>query len=236
MTKPEVKSKLDEIVAFAEVEKFIDTPVKRYSSGMYVRLAFAVAAHLDPEILIVDEVLAVGDAQFQKKCIGKMSEVAGGGRTVLFVSHNMQAIRQLCQECIWLETGRLRQKSLTSEIVQSYLTEEHSAEKTVVVLPTTDNDEPVHLAGARLLANDEQGTTFYNGSQITFEAAVRLRRLVDLSFCMPVFREGEMVFLANSYHKCSEFTFDKPGTSPNSVYDPAASAESRFPYCGVLCG
>src|SRR5205807_1517918 len=92
MTRAEIRKKFDEIVAFAEVEKFLDTPVKRYSSGMYVRLAFAVAAHLEPEILVVDEVLAVGDAEFQKRCLGKMSEVAGGGRTVLFVSHNMAAI------------------------------------------------------------------------------------------------------------------------------------------------
>ena len=95
MTRAEIKRKFDEIVAFAEVEKFLDTPVKRYSSGMYVRLAFAVAAHLEPEILVVDEVLAVGDAQFQKKCLGKMGDVAQEGRTVLFVSHNMVAIAQL---------------------------------------------------------------------------------------------------------------------------------------------
>ena len=92
MSKSEIKSKFDEIVAFSEVEKFLDTPVKRYSSGMYVRLAFAVAAHLEPEILIVDEVLAVGDAEFQKKCMGKMKDVSGEGRTVIFVSHNMQAV------------------------------------------------------------------------------------------------------------------------------------------------
>src|SRR5579883_539384 len=98
MSKAEITRKFDEIVAFAEIEKFLDTPVKRYSSGMYVRLAFAVAAHLEPEILIVDEVLAVGDATFQKKCLGKMGEVAEGGRTVLFVSHNMQAIRRLCSQ------------------------------------------------------------------------------------------------------------------------------------------
>ena len=99
MTRAEIKRKFDEIVAFSEVEKFLDTPVKRYSSGMYVRLAFAVAAHLEPEILVVDEVLAVGDIAFQKKCLGKMSEVAGGGRTVLFVSHNMQAISEFMSLC-----------------------------------------------------------------------------------------------------------------------------------------
>jgi lipopolysaccharide transport system ATP-binding protein len=107
MTRAEIRRKFDEIVAFAEVEKFLDTPVKRYSSGMYVRLAFAVAAHLDPEILVVDEVLAVGDAEFQRKCLGKMGEVARGGRTVLFVSHNMVAIRTLCDSILSLKSGRM---------------------------------------------------------------------------------------------------------------------------------
>jgi lipopolysaccharide transport system ATP-binding protein len=105
MRRNEIKQKFDEIVAFAEVEKYLDTPVKRYSSGMYVRLAFAVAAHLDPEILVVDEVLAVGDAQFQRKCLGKMGEVAQGGRTVLFVSHNMAAIQSLCKQAYLLDQG-----------------------------------------------------------------------------------------------------------------------------------
>ena len=105
MRKAEIKQKFDEIVAFAEVEKFLDTPVKRYSSGMYVRLAFAVAAHLEPEILIVDEVLAVGDAQFQKKCLGKMEEAGKEGRTVLFVSHNMAAVTSLCQRVVLLDSG-----------------------------------------------------------------------------------------------------------------------------------
>jgi lipopolysaccharide transport system ATP-binding protein len=108
MTRAEIREKFDEIVAFAEVEKFLDTPVKRYSSGMYVRLAFAVAAHLEPEILLVDEVLAVGDAEFQKKCLGKMSEVAQGGRTVLFVSHNMGAINRLCQRGLLFDQGHLK--------------------------------------------------------------------------------------------------------------------------------
>ncbi len=105
MSSAEIRSKFDEIVAFSEIEKFLDTPVKRYSSGMYVRLAFAVAAHLEPEILVVDEVLAVGDAEFQKKCLGKMGDVARGGRTVLFVSHNMGAVSELCTKCIMLDGG-----------------------------------------------------------------------------------------------------------------------------------
>ena len=121
MTRAEIKRKFDEIVAFAEVEKFLDTPVKRYSSGMYVRLAFAVAAHLEPEILVVDEVLAVGDAEFQKKCLGKMSEVASGGRTVLFVSHNMAAVTSLCSRAVLLVGGKLGRQGDVAETVGAYL-------------------------------------------------------------------------------------------------------------------
>lgn len=120
MRKREIERKFDEIVDFAEIEKFIDTPVKRYSSGMYVRLAFAVAAHLEPEILLIDEVLAVGDIAFQKKCLGKMGEVAKGGRTVIFVSHNMGAIRSLCDRAIWLDNGQIVEKGATDEVVRDY--------------------------------------------------------------------------------------------------------------------
>lgn len=124
MTKKEIARKFDEIVDFAGVERYIDTPVKRYSSGMYVRLAFAVAAHLEPEILIVDEVLAVGDAEFQKKCLGKMKDVSEReGRTVLFVSHNMGAIKQLCTHCIYIKAGSLHSQGTTKEIIQKYLEE-----------------------------------------------------------------------------------------------------------------
>ena len=121
MTRKEVSSKFDEIVEFSGVEKFIDTPVKHYSSGMYVRLAFAVAAHLEPEILIIDEVLAVGDVEFQKKCLGKMKDVAGEGRTVIFVSHDMNAINTLCKKTILLEQGKLLAYGDTSDIVTVYL-------------------------------------------------------------------------------------------------------------------
>lgn len=121
MTRAEIKKKFDEIVAFAEIDKYLDTPVKRYSSGMYVRLAFAVAAHLDPEILIVDEVLAVGDAQFQKKCLGKMEAVGKEGRTVLFVSHNMGAIQRLCTKTALIDTGKITKFSNTQEVIECYL-------------------------------------------------------------------------------------------------------------------
>lgn len=120
MTRAEIIRKFDEIVEFSEIEKFLDTPVKRYSSGMYVRLAFAVAAHLEPEILIVDEVLAVGDAAFQKKCLSKMGEFANSGRTVLFVSHNMEAIRTLCPRCVWLNGGQLHRDGNAEEIIEAY--------------------------------------------------------------------------------------------------------------------
>lgn len=122
MSQAEIKRKFDEIVAFAEVEKFLDTPVKRYSSGMYVRLAFAVAAHLEPEILIVDEVLAVGDMQFQKKCLGKMQEVSENqGRTVIFVSHNMEAIQRICSQCVLLERGKLIKYGDITSTTQQYM-------------------------------------------------------------------------------------------------------------------
>ncbi|WP_017292541.1 ABC transporter ATP-binding protein [Geminocystis herdmanii] len=124
MSRVEIKKKFDEIVAFAEVEKFLDTPVKRYSSGMYVRLAFAVAAHLEPEILIVDEVLAVGDAQFQKKCLGKMEDVANNeGRTVLFVSHNMSAIQSLCNQIIYMKFGQIESLGDVNETINLYLSD-----------------------------------------------------------------------------------------------------------------
>jgi lipopolysaccharide transport system ATP-binding protein len=120
MSRREIARKFDEIVAFAELEKFIETPVKHYSSGMYVRLAFAVAAHLEPEILLVDEVLAVGDINFQKKCLGKMGEVAKGGRTVVLVSHQLNQIRRLCQRVAWIDGGTIRKSGPTHEVVSAY--------------------------------------------------------------------------------------------------------------------
>jgi lipopolysaccharide transport system ATP-binding protein len=128
MHRGEIEQKFDEIVDFSEVGAFIDTPVKRYSSGMYLRLAFAVAAHLEPEILVVDEVLAVGDAEFQRKCLGKMSDVAQQGRTVLFVSHNMSAILRLTQETIVIEKGRLGMRASTPQAVDYYLSQGYSQE------------------------------------------------------------------------------------------------------------
>jgi lipopolysaccharide transport system ATP-binding protein len=154
MSRTEIKQKFDEIVAFAEVEKFLDTPVKHYSSGMYVRLAFAVAAHLEPEILIVDEVLAVGDAAFQKKCLGKMGEVSKKeGKTILFVSHNMVAIKSLCQYAIWLDQGKFIDKSNSNTLVDNYLKNQikNNLEKTWILSGEIQQRQAVSLQKATLI-------------------------------------------------------------------------------------
>lgn len=168
MSKVEIKRKFDEIVAFAEIEKFLDTPVKRYSSGMYVRLAFAVAAHLEPEILVVDEVLAVGDAQFQKKCLGKMGDVATKeGRTVLFVSHNMAAIENLCASAILLEGGCLASTGHVSVVVKSYLSQ--SLTKNTQV---TKKSGPAKLFLSILSDKSLENNFVKSGEKLTFVAEI----------------------------------------------------------------
>jgi lipopolysaccharide transport system ATP-binding protein len=179
MTRAEIKAKFDEIVAFAEVERFLDTPVKRYSSGMYVRLAFAVAAHLEPEILVIDEVLAVGDAQFQKKCLGKMEEVARShGRTIFFVSHNMGAVSQLCRRGILLENGRVALDADAETVVARYLSGGTSG------------------SGAKILATDLEERRRHR--KFFFHSAVLLNHLgqpsqdVDVRFPFTVQMEYEI--------------------------------------------
>jgi lipopolysaccharide transport system ATP-binding protein len=158
MSRAEIKRKFDEIVAFAEVERFLDTPVKRYSSGMYVRLAFAVAAHLEPEILVVDEVLAVGDAAFQKKCLGKMKEVGQEGRTVLFVSHNMNAIEQLCESAILLEGGKISQHSKNvRQVVRAYLQNSRESGSATSWVNSGSEFENAWFKPLRVLLTDEDG-------------------------------------------------------------------------------
>lgn len=171
MTKAEIKSKFDEIVDFSGVEKYIDTPVKRYSSGMYVRLAFAVAAHLEPEILIVDEVLAVGDAEFQKKALGKMKDVSTGqGRTVLFVSHNMSAIKTLCNRAICLKNGGVSLNGDTTKVVDSYLEAETNTILQQAWLPhEAPGDDIARLYSARLTDSNNKDidhVNFYDGAKI----------------------------------------------------------------------
>ncbi|MEW6077408.1 MAG: ABC transporter ATP-binding protein [Thermodesulfobacteriota bacterium] len=150
MTKKEIKQRFDEIVAFAEVEKFLDTPVKRYSSGMYVRLAFAVAAHLESEILIVDEVLAVGDLSFQKKCLGKMDDMTNQGRTVVFVSHNMTAILELCSRAIWINAGKIVKQGDVPLVVSHYSLD-NSIPMGEVVFDPPENPNKAYLARAYVM-------------------------------------------------------------------------------------
>jgi lipopolysaccharide transport system ATP-binding protein len=180
MKKGEIKLKFDEIVDFAEIEKFLDTPVKRYSSGMYVRLAFAVAAHLEPEILIVDEVLAVGDAQFQKKCLGKMEEVGKGGRTVLFVSHNMNAILTLCKRCLILNNGRLVADQPPYKAIQMYLG--GSVCSSSFVRPRRLNGKPTFVSGRLRMIDDEVNTKIHIDLEIESDEERRVSldlRLID---------------------------------------------------------
>jgi lipopolysaccharide transport system ATP-binding protein len=156
MRQSEIRKKFDEIVAFSEVERFLDTPVKRYSSGMYVRLAFAVAAHLDPEILIIDEVLAVGDSDFQKKCLGKMDEVSRReGRTVLFVSHNLAAIADLASKGILLDSGAIVANGSVNEAISAYLT--RGSNKPVYVAPSTTKSSSPHVSRAEVITSELNG-------------------------------------------------------------------------------
>jgi lipopolysaccharide transport system ATP-binding protein len=206
MKRAEIARKFDEIVAFSEIEKFLDTPVKRYSSGMYVRLAFAVAAHLEPEILLVDEVLAVGDASFQKKCLGKMGDVAQEGRTVLFVSHNMGAIMQLCYSAILFSYGRLVLFSDSEKTVSSYLLGHNQKEADVKLDPTLNPSKPVILTRCRLVDPSESPVTILgvkDGFSIDLEVLAR-EEVSDVEISLRVHdRSGNALFTTNvsSYTK-----------------------------------
>jgi lipopolysaccharide transport system ATP-binding protein len=191
MKRAEIHRKFDEIVAFSEVERFIDTPVKHYSSGMYLRLAFAVAAHLEPEILLVDEVLAVGDAGFQKKCLGKMGTVAKEGRTVLFVSHNMGAITQLCGTVVQLEKGELKRVGPSAEVVNAYLSSSTGTEvkSSWSNGPLQTDHSEVRFRSARLLSIEKHSVAIVNFDdsfliEIAYDVKVPMR---DLSVALHLF-------------------------------------------------
>ena len=179
MSRTEIRKKFDEIVAFAEVERFLDTPVKRYSSGMYVRLAFAVAAHLEPEILIVDEVLAVGDAQFQKKCLGKMEDVSKNeGRTVLFVSHNMGVISQLCKKAILLSKGRLIQTGETRKVIDNYVLNTQANSNRYEAKPGNDKSQK-QIYFSRVSTLNTEGTScedFQFDQNIVLDIGIAINR------------------------------------------------------------
>ena len=196
MKRVEISRKFDEIVAFSEVEQFIDTPVKRYSSGMYVRLAFAVAAHLEPEILLVDEVLAVGDAAFQKKCLGKMGDVAGEGRTVLFVSHNMQAIRTLCPRSVLLDAGQIAIDAATERTLGLY----NQRQREIRVDADTAVHSEKHRRGSgavrftHIAVHDERGSDRFDvemGGLVRFELSYKVIKDIPELYVTVALRSGQ---------------------------------------------
>ncbi len=198
MRRAEITRKFDEIVAFSGVERYIDTPVKRYSSGMYVRLAFAVAAHLESEILIIDEVLAVGDAEFQKKCLGKMGDVSKGeGRTVLFVSHSMPSIKTLCNKGIFLDNGIIKENSTVDKAIQLYFSN------------NIKNDFFFENSNYRFIhfkvkgENDQEKINISNGEEFYFEFCLEIKNSTNLGFgfCIAIYNETEELLSAiNTYH------------------------------------
>jgi len=215
MKQREIVRRFDEIVEFSGVEQFLDTPVKRYSSGMSVRLAFAVAAHLEPEILLIDEVLAVGDAEFQRRCLGRMEDLSQSGRTVLFVSHNMQAVSQLCDRAIWLERGRIVEEGPSSTVVADYLQSGHGvgASKEWPDLATAPGDDLVRLRSVRVLQDGEE------------RGATDVRRPVALEIVFVVLRDGEPVFpKIKVYDNRGEVAFNAMDTS-SRWHDPTTPGE-----------
>ena len=176
MSRAEIIRKFDEIVEFSGIEEFLDTPVKRYSSGMFVRLAFAVAAHLEPDILIIDEVLAVGDAAFQKKCLGKMGDFAQSGRTILFVSHNAEAVRNLCQRCIWLKDGRIYKDGNADEILEDYFND--TAADIAFSFANTDYGLTIHNVVLRNSTGDKSNQ-FRPGEDLIVEISYEAQRPLE---------------------------------------------------------
>jgi ABC-type polysaccharide/polyol phosphate transport system ATPase subunit len=211
MSRRDTARRFEEIVAFAGVERFIDTPVKRYSSGMYLRLAFSVAAHLEPDILVVDEVLAVGDAEFQAKCLGRMATVEREGRTVVFVSHNLEAVAQLCTEAIWLERGVITAEGSTESVVDAYVQAATTQDQGVSPLMHTGD---VTLDGVRLV--DETGETAPSlrrdrpfGIEVTYTINERVPAL-DMSAL--VFNASGMRVLDEAWSDTEGRRPDRPGT------------------------
>jgi lipopolysaccharide transport system ATP-binding protein len=228
MRREEIRRKFDEIVAFAEVERFIDTPVKRYSSGMHVRLAFAVAAHLEPEILIVDEVLAVGDAAFQKKCLGKMGDVAREGRTVLFVSHNMAAVRKLCSRGVLLEQGRISMSGAVDPVVNAYLSTSAATMTPVVQLPPGDAEAPGAATVLRLFARD--GTP-----QAQFRLNEAWRMVLEFEICRPVEHVIAAIGLVTTDQIGVVTFWSKPRDLPPGRYRVAFDCDLRLKACDLEC-
>ncbi len=228
MKRAEIEKKFDEIVAFSEIEEFLDTPVKFYSSGMYMRLAFAVAAHLEPEILIVDEVLAVGDLAFQRKCLNKMRDVSQQGRTVLFVSHNMQAVTRLCERAIWIENGKVSQDAAAKDVVGNYLNSqtETASEKTWENAETAPGNDIARLRGACVYEEkDKTASAFDIRRPVYIEMTYEI--LKDGQVLMPSFelynKEGVCVFTSNDLDENWRYE-----PRPKGIYKSAARIPGNF--------
>jgi lipopolysaccharide transport system ATP-binding protein len=213
MSQAEIKRKFDEIVAFAEVEKFLDTPVKRYSSGMYVRLAFAVAAHLEPEILIIDEVLAVGDAEFQKKCLGQMQNVAGQGRTVLFVSHNMAAIQQLCSEGILLHRGQKVASGKPVQVIKQYVSNTTASRRVL------RDRQGIFIAELNVLQSYAEGAAMRANAPIQIEARFSEPISPKIALGLRIVRDDGVCV----HHVSDEFTANPPHRTKSTIEFPANS-------------
>jgi lipopolysaccharide transport system ATP-binding protein len=236
MGRAEVKAKFDEIVAFAEVERFLDTPVKRYSSGMYVRLAFAVAAHLEPEILIVDEVLAVGDVEFQKKCLGKMRDVATGGRTVLFVSHNMAAVQQLTSVSLVLDKGRILYQGPSDRAIEIYSNRTSHENATFFEVEHAPRKHLGTMAARFIsLRFDRAVPLFAFADDLEFHA--KIRAMEDI----PKLRFSMTVFTADSNPVGSCFSIERSGPKRGQEVEykltlPLPKLAPGHYYCGVSVG
>jgi lipopolysaccharide transport system ATP-binding protein len=229
MRRNEIHAKFDSIVSFAEMSDFIDTPVKRYSSGMNVRLAFAVAAHLDPEILIIDEVLAVGDAGFQRKCFTKMGEIANQGRTILFVSHNMSAINRLCSRVVWIEEGRVVMDGPTSEVIPQYLRRGVTMENARQDWPQGFSQPGVEeFKLLRIWIESEEGLVT---NLVENNKGFRIRICYAINKSLPVLRVGFVINTTDGIPVCDSFDYhqeDFQGERKPGIYEAECSIPAHF--------
>lgn len=225
MKKNEIEDKLESIINFAEIEKFIDTPVKRYSSGMYVRLAFAVAAHIEPEILLIDEVLAVGDVEFQKKCLNKMKDVSRGGRTILFVSHDMNSIRNLCTRTIWLKKGEIYKIGDTYEITEEYLRDSLKANSLEDIQKLVDDlllDPTLKVHSIKISQKTIPTTVVLNGYPVDIEIKYSvLEKTIGLLICFDLYDQRGNLLL-RSYHdeRAEAIMITEPGNYISKMQIP----------------
>lgn len=234
MKKKEIAEKFDEIVAFAGIEKFLDTPVKYYSSGMYVRLAFSVAAHMEPDILIVDEVLAVGDAEFQKKCLGKMESITKSeGRTIIFVSHNLEAIKNICDRCLLIKNGSIIKSGETKEVVGYYLNRERNL-NSVIEYPPNPNTK-AQITKVSILDKNKKPCAqlpINDGFSISIEYEV-FKEVAKATLCLSIFSEGSMLLNSSSGDKDAELENYSPGKYMTNIKVPPSLLNTGYYYIDI---